>query len=754
MKFDPQRTGATAWARWSGFKARHWLGMGIGAAVMSGLIAVELAAESSGSTPPTTKDSIEVVIDDLAPAIPINPLLFGVHVGEVGHGSFSPTTPFAEPNGLSLRGIRSLRTFGCGADMLHWRTIVGPIEERVRYSHSNPCFHNDVRQLYDAGPIFPMNLEWGIDEIFGFADNGGADIVGTVNFGTGSAQEAANFVDYANSPSPDPGCDGADGKMIRGWTPGLYAGADPAPAGYFACLRHFFGRQEPYGVTYWEVGNEITGHSSATWTTDTRHYYQGGSETIAPGFVTSDSSRHNWSGKRRQTSCEPDQKFYVMFPPIAETSTRLVAQLIQNHRTCGKGEISGVCKWSPTLLSRGSKWTEVDSLDEVGPEDRVFSVDHAAGSIQFGDGVHGAIPDCSQEAGKGYEVVLDSYKSGHHSGFVGFEFAMKRVDPTIRVGSGHPYPPLDPDLRASLDFIVMHPYMAASGPDLSARKGASQAPPIDAFRPALMSWSHRMVDTTVDRYREVFRRDIEILWTEWSMAHAFEGVPPTPVYTTSLDMGLFVADMLRAAIVHRITAAHYFSLGSGVRAKASHREQGHGLATFGEPKLGKSGVRRSIVMQPAGLVFEMFGDYFGESALETTATNVPEFSACWPTCSGGWEAPNMYPAGPRDYPVLEALASRHTDGRIAVALINKSLDQSLDVSIRLTSETPLEGDGKWVVLDSRDADLHPGKVTNSEHDSQAVAVTAREVAWKSPMTVRLEPHTFNILVSPIRRGTE
>ncbi len=32
---------------------------------------------------------------------------------------------------------------------------------------------------------------------------------------------------------------------------------DSAPAGYFAWLREFYGHKEPYGIKYWEIGNEI-----------------------------------------------------------------------------------------------------------------------------------------------------------------------------------------------------------------------------------------------------------------------------------------------------------------------------------------------------------------------------------------------------------------------------------------------------------------------------------------------------------------
>ncbi|MFX3632996.1 MAG: baseplate J/gp47 family protein [Candidatus Pristimantibacillus sp.] len=38
------------------------------------------------------------------------------------------------------------------------------------------------------------------------------------------------------------------------------------------------------------------------------------------------------------------------------------------------------------------RWTQVESLAESGPDDRHYMADHAGGSIQFGDGVHGKLP--------------------------------------------------------------------------------------------------------------------------------------------------------------------------------------------------------------------------------------------------------------------------------------------------------------------------------------------------------------------------
>ncbi len=46
---------------------------------------------------------------------------------------------------------------------------------------------------------------------------------------------------------------------------------------------------------------------------------------------------------------------------------------------------------SPEVTVDGERWTPVAQLDDVGPDDRVYSID-SEGRVAFGDGVHGRRP--------------------------------------------------------------------------------------------------------------------------------------------------------------------------------------------------------------------------------------------------------------------------------------------------------------------------------------------------------------------------
>ncbi|MFO8056438.1 MAG: alpha-L-arabinofuranosidase C-terminal domain-containing protein [bacterium] len=113
---------------------------------------------------------------------------------------------------------------GCFADGYHWKDGIGPRSERpVRIN----------RAWAKLGPrIGPLeDNHFGTDEFLELCEATGAEPMITVNVGSGTPQEAAEWVEYVN------------GSASTGW------GAERAKNGHPA----------PYGVKYWFVGNEIFG---------------------------------------------------------------------------------------------------------------------------------------------------------------------------------------------------------------------------------------------------------------------------------------------------------------------------------------------------------------------------------------------------------------------------------------------------------------------------------------------------------------
>jgi len=113
---------------------------------------------------------------------------------------------------------------GCFADGYHWKDGIGPREKRAtRWNRAWGKLGTLV------GPV--EDNHFGTDEFMAVCEAVGAEPMLTVNVGSGTAAEAADWVEYVNGP-----------KSSK-W------GGERAKNGH----------PEPYKVRYWFVGNEIFG---------------------------------------------------------------------------------------------------------------------------------------------------------------------------------------------------------------------------------------------------------------------------------------------------------------------------------------------------------------------------------------------------------------------------------------------------------------------------------------------------------------
>jgi hypothetical protein len=60
-------------------------------------------------------------------------------------------------------------------------------------------------------------------------------------------------------------------------------------------------------------------------------------------------------------------------------------------------ERTGLMKRVVIVNVDGQPWREVGTLEAAGPDDCVFCLDPASGSVEFGDGEHGRVPSRSVE---------------------------------------------------------------------------------------------------------------------------------------------------------------------------------------------------------------------------------------------------------------------------------------------------------------------------------------------------------------------
>jgi alpha-N-arabinofuranosidase len=288
---------------------------------------------------------------------------------------------------------------GTSANLFNWQGAVGPEANRT--------------QQIEGKHGTPVDSRYGPDEYMTFIQAIGATPQIMAPFANATPGEVAAWVAYMNAPKGT----------------------------HWGDLRAANGHPAPYGVHYWEIGNELYGEHQRYWmsaddATALRQYAFGGTQRQTRQLVGT-STDHRPSASVSNGS--PGQRFTVRYPPVVPNS-----------------EVVHV---------NGDTWQCVGDLSSAGPNDRVCGFEPATGTITFGDGRRGKIPP------KGAKITAD-YDSGPHAGFVDYYKAMKAVDPTIQVlatwaliGSGElaggaSFPRLMAEHGHAHDYdgMTIHPY--------------------------------------------------------------------------------------------------------------------------------------------------------------------------------------------------------------------------------------------------------------------------------------------------------
>ncbi len=159
----------------------------------------------------------------------VDPRIYGGFVENLGRciygGIFDEGSPLSDERGFrrdvieALRGLRPpvLRWGGNFISGYHWTDGVGPRSERPR--------------RWDRAWKAEESNRFGTDEFIELCQMVGAEPYISVNMGTGSLDEAANWLEYCN------------GRGHTAW----------------ADARRRNGHPEPHGVRYWGLGNEVYG---------------------------------------------------------------------------------------------------------------------------------------------------------------------------------------------------------------------------------------------------------------------------------------------------------------------------------------------------------------------------------------------------------------------------------------------------------------------------------------------------------------
>lgn len=294
-----------------------------------------------------------------------------------GSGTVNTSTLGFKPGyveAMNRMSLGSLR-WPCGtrANLFRWKRAIGPAAGRTAIPLGE-----------DESGFGSKVCYFGPDEVGRLRELTGMEIAVLVNCATGDANEAADLVEYMNAP----------------------LGTNPRGGIAWAEVRAANGHPTPYGIKYWEIGNEYYLASQNYWldplwgnrTAYAQAYAFGGSTVWVTNGVVKEA---DFSPNAMLGDGTANQVRFARYPPVDATQPFTVY-------------VSGVA------------WTCVTNLASYNASSQVYTLDFPTGTIRFGDGVHGTRP------ASGAEIRL-SYTCGRHDGFVDYDREMKAVDSSIKV---------------------------------------------------------------------------------------------------------------------------------------------------------------------------------------------------------------------------------------------------------------------------------------------------------------------------------
>jgi alpha-N-arabinofuranosidase len=160
----------------------------------------------------------------------IDPHIYGTlveHLGRIVYdGVYDEGSPLSDDQGFRKDVMAAARDWGVTvlrwpggdfASQYHWEDAIGPLQSRPR--------------KYNAAWLEEESNHFGTDEFMAFCKKVGGEPYLCINAGTGTIEEAANWVEYCNGTGDT----------------------------RYATLRRQNGHPEPYKVRYWGLGNEVYG---------------------------------------------------------------------------------------------------------------------------------------------------------------------------------------------------------------------------------------------------------------------------------------------------------------------------------------------------------------------------------------------------------------------------------------------------------------------------------------------------------------
>jgi alpha-N-arabinofuranosidase len=206
--------------------ARAGAGM-LAASLLSGSRSLR-AAQATAAKEEPLRAAITVDADMVSHRV--NPNIYGTFTEHIGRciygGVYEEGSPLSDEDGFRKDVLAAARDWGVpnlrwpGGDFAsnyHWEDGIGPKASRPR--------------KYNAAWYEEESNHFGTDEFISYCRKVGTEPYICVNVGSGTLEEAANWVEYCNGTGDT----------------------------HYANLRRKYGHAQPYNVRYWGLGNEVYG---------------------------------------------------------------------------------------------------------------------------------------------------------------------------------------------------------------------------------------------------------------------------------------------------------------------------------------------------------------------------------------------------------------------------------------------------------------------------------------------------------------
>lgn len=279
-----------------------------------------------------------------------------------------------------------------------WTESIGDLDPETPEIERTPQIHGFYNNPGQAGfvPAF------GLLEVAEFAEKMNSEIIMVYGIGRGDAADAADMVEFLNAER----------------------GTNPNGGVAWADRRAELGHPEPFGIRYFEIGNE-NNQGGADGTSSQQYWMPNVAGGALEGYVdggiaTFDNKQYavvrgDWNQAKSFSTGEPSQEFGCRYALIPRTDRDGVKR-------------DAVVPGSVKVYVGDELWNPTDDITKADKDERVYQLDMKTGFFKFGNGEHGAIPEKGKQVAVDYKVERD--------GFIDISKAMRETQKQINETSG------------------------------------------------------------------------------------------------------------------------------------------------------------------------------------------------------------------------------------------------------------------------------------------------------------------------------